>query len=183
MAVPASILSVIAQAQAGELGKIEQIKIGDVLVDVLTNVTGSDVMRITRKPVEAGFNVTDAAILEPVERTFDIILTNPEYSATAAITAAISGTLESFNQTYVDKRDTIYGYFNNRETITISTHEEVLESMMIQSITPRYDTEENLDAWVATIHFQEYQEVGDTAVPADDATSRFIASKQNIGVM
>ena len=62
MALPTNIVSIINQARSGELGNIETIKIGDVLVDVLENVTGSDVMRITRKPVEAGFAVTDAAI-------------------------------------------------------------------------------------------------------------------------
>lgn len=181
MALPTNIVSIINQARSGELGNIETIKIGDVLVDILENVTGSDVMRITRKPVEAGFAVTDAAIREPTERTFEVILTDPEYSATAAINAALTGTLESFNTTWRDKRDTIMGYFLNREIIDITSHDALYQSMMIQSITPLYDAGENLDAWMASIHFQEYQVVGDTSVAADDPTSRFVAAKQDVG--
>jgi len=181
VAIPTNVTQIIAQAREGELGKIETVQIGDVVVDILENVSGVDEMRITKKPVEAGFNVTDAAILEPTERTFDIILTNPEYSATAAITAALSGTLESFNQTWQDKRDTIYGYFNSREIISITSHREQLQSMLIQSITPLYDVNENLDAWVGSIHFQKYEIAGDTAEYADDPTARFASAKQSVG--
>jgi hypothetical protein len=181
--IPTNLVSLISQARDGVLGNIEQMLIGDIIVDVLQNVTGTDAMRITRKPVEAGFNITDAAILEPTERTFDIILTDPEYSATAAITAALTGTLESFNQTWRDKRETLYGYFDNREIISISSPNELIESMLIQSITPIYDSDENLDAFMASVHFQKYEIVGDTAVPADDATSRFASAKQGVGRM
>jgi hypothetical protein len=181
MALPTDIMSLINQAKAGSISNIEQIKIGDVLVDVLENVTGSDMMRITRKPVESGFAVTDAAIREPTERTFDVVLTNPEYSASAATDAALTGSLEAFSTTWRDKRDTIYGYFENREIIDIMSHDRLYQSMMIQSITPLYDTAENLDAFVASIHFQEYQVVGDTSVAADDPTARFVAAKQDAG--
>lgn len=181
MALPTNIVSLINQAAAGTLGNVEQIKIGDVLVDVLENVTGSDVMRITRKPVEAGFAVTDAAILEPTERTFEVILTDPEYSASAATSAALTGTLESFNTSWRDKRDTIYGYFLNREIIDVMSHDALYQSMLIQSITPLYDAAENLDAFVASIHFQKYEVVGNTAVPSSDEVSRFVAAKQDVG--
>ena len=179
--IPSNIVGAAAAIRDGEFGLIEEIKIGDLIVSALTGVDGTDEMSVTEKPVEAGYIVSDAAIKMPIRRSIDIVLANPDYSVEAGINAALSGSVEQFNDTWRDKKNRLYEYFENKELVTLQTHSEVILSMLIQSITPSYDVENNFDAFVANITLQEVRVVGTGEIDDSTNAKKVAAPKSNSG--
>jgi len=153
--IPNNIADAVASIRDGEFGLIEQIYIGDLLVSALTGLSGSDEMIVTEKPIEEGYAATDAAVRLPTVRSLDICLANPDYSIETGVTAALTGDVSSLTDTWRDKRDTLWQMFEDKEIIEVQTHEDNYPSMIIQSITPWYDADENWDAYFATVVVRE----------------------------
>ncbi len=158
-----SIAGNLASAAASLLGGMEDAKIGDLTLSALMALEGSDPLDVTRKPVDKGFVMTDAAVALPKDRTLEICLADPCFSPEALIQAALSGDAASLTQTWREKKDLLYKMKDDRELVTVQTHEEVLPSMMIQDIIPHYDVNENMDAFFATVFVMEIRVVEGSA--------------------
>ncbi|MCP4604484.1 MAG: hypothetical protein GY847_28840 [Proteobacteria bacterium] len=159
MGIPTNAVDAASALADGSLGVIEIIKIGDLTVSALQGLSGGDEMRITDKPVQSGFAVSDAAVRMPVERTLDIVLANPDLAIGSVTSAVLSGDPGSLGETFRDKRDELYAYFEEKEILTYQTHESVYESAMIQSITPYFDVDENWECWIGAVHFKEIKQL------------------------
>jgi hypothetical protein len=151
MTIPNNLVDAAAAVGNGELGTVETVKIGDLIVSALTGVDYPTSLSVTRKPIQTGFTITDAAVDNADDLVLDIVLTNPDYSAESGITAAITGDVSAFNETWRDKRDTLYDYLKEREILQVQTHDHLFDNMLIQSITPAYDVDSNLEAWIGTV--------------------------------
>lgn len=176
MAFPNNIADIVAQARDGELGLIETIKIGDLVVDMLTGLNAPDQANVTRKPIAAGFAVTDAAADVPIDIVMNIVLTNPEYSIDSGVQSVLTGNFSSLTETWRDKKDELYQLFTDREIITIQTHDRIFESMIISSIEPIYDVDENWDAFFATVTALQIRKV-----QAETTTGLVNAAKSDFG--
>lgn len=181
MVLPATIVDAANSVRDGEFGLIEEIKIGDLVVSALTALDATDEMEITEKPVEAGYTVTDAAIKLPARRSIDIVLASPDYSIEAGIDAALTGSVDQLVNTWRDKKKRLYEYFENKELVTLQTHQDIIESMMIQSITPIYDVENNFDAFFATVVLQEVRVVGSGEIDDSNDNLKKAAPKSDRG--
>ena len=158
-----SIAGNLASAAASLLDAMEDAKIGVLTLSALMGLEGSDPLDVTRKPVDQGFVMTDAAVKMPMERTMEICLADPELSPEALVQAALSGNTASLTMTWRHKKDLLYQLFNDRELVVVQTHEEVFESMLIQDIIPHYDINENWDAFFATVFVMEVRVVEGSA--------------------
>jgi hypothetical protein len=176
MGFPANIADIIAQIRDGEVGLIETVKIGTLVVDCLTGLNAPRRKNVTRKPIDAGFAVTDAAADEPDDLVLNIVLTNPDYSIDAGVTAALSGNIDQLNETWRDKRNQLYQIFDDIEINTIQTHDRTHPNMVIDSIDPVYDSEENWDAFVATVTAVQI-----TKVTAQTTTGKVNAAQADFG--
>ncbi|MBV6340985.1 phage baseplate protein [Candidatus Magnetobacterium casense] len=159
MGLPTNIADAASQIKDGVLGAVETIMIGDVMVSALTGLSGGNSVEITRKPIEAGFATTDAAVDVPVERVLDICLANPDFSVEAGIDAALTGSVSQFTETWRDKKDKLYKYLTDKELIDVQTHEALYENMLIQSIEPKWDVDDNADAFFATVTVVEITQI------------------------
>ncbi|MCP4537156.1 MAG: hypothetical protein GY832_08405 [Chloroflexi bacterium] len=153
--IPNNVADAAAAVKDGELGLIEQVYIGDLLVSALTGLSGSREKIVTEKPIEEGFAHTYAAVHLPIVLSLDICLANPDYSIEAGATAAMTGDVSSLAETHRDKRDRLFQIYDDDEIVGVTTHENSYPSMIIQSITPWYDVEENWDAYFATVVVKE----------------------------
>jgi len=176
-----SIGDAIRDIRNGTFGDIDVFKIGDIFVDVLTAENGSDEMQITTHPVQAGFEVTTAAIRVPTTKTLSIVLMDPEYSAGAFTTAAITGSVQQLTQTKEEKVDKLYSHFNSRDIIDIVSMSGILQSMIIESITPIYESSDTYDVWVADVRVRKYEIYGTDFSNAESEESKQFAKKFNAG--
>jgi hypothetical protein len=151
MVFPANLTDAISAARDGELGDIEEIKIGDLVVSALTGLQSPRFARVTRKPVETGFEIADAIVFESRELSLDICLANPDFSVEAGIGAALSGSLEQFSETWRDKKAKLEEIYDTKQIVTVQTHDEILDNMVIEMIDPYYDVEDNSDAYFANV--------------------------------
>src|SRR3989304_2112162 len=126
MGIPTNVVDAAAAIKDGVLGAIETIKIGDLVVSALTGLEGSDEWDIVQRPVEAGFLVTDAVVKLPYQRTLHIVLANPDFSVEAGITAALTGSVDQFTQTWRDKKQTLKSM--GGEGLSVAPHERGYES-------------------------------------------------------
>lgn len=171
-----SIINLAKSIRAGKVGVIDAIKIGDVTVSALTGLSGGDSVEITERAVQAGFLVTEAVVRNPRTRTLDIILADPQISLEETISSAMSGEWAGFTETWRDKKEALYAQFKNRNIVNVITHDDVYSNMLIRSITPIYDANENWDCFVARVELREWDKRSattasdvDHAVTADDA--------------
>ena len=158
MGIPTNVVDAAAAIKDGSLGLIDEVSIGDLVVSALQGLRGGDEKEITERPVEAGFSVIEAAVERPTVRVLDIVLTNPDFSVEAGITAALNGSIEQFTETWRDKKEKLYTMYNGSELVTVTTHENVYPGMLIQRIEPWYDVDENWDCFIATVTFQQFDE-------------------------
>lgn len=161
MGIPTNMVDAIAAVKDGDLGLITTVMIGDVLVSALIGLYAPKRLRVTRKPVQAGYDMTDAAVEEPKMLYMDICLSNPDLSIEAGLQAALTGNPGSLTSTYREKKDTITGYLENKQLITIQTHEGVHESMLLTEIDPYWDAAENWNAFFANVRAEEIRTSGD----------------------
>jgi len=176
--IPNNISDAIQAARNGELGTIETIKIGDLVVDALVELDDGESLFITRKPVQDGSIRTDMAIDELNPIVMGVILTNPEYSAEELILSAASGTVPA-TDSWRDKLRQLKKYKNDREILTTQTHEEVYTDTMIQGLYPLYDVGQNDDAWFGSVVLERIQLFGQS----ENTDIPFAAAKQNVGAL
>jgi hypothetical protein len=155
--IPNNAAQAISAIKDGVLGLITLAKIGDITLGALTSLENPSFLRITKKKVENGSNVNDMAVDDDPPLTLGVLLTNPQFSAEAGATAIVTGDPGIFTDTWRDKREALYQYKDDREIITVQTHENVYTSRIIQSIDPVWSIEENFDAFFATVSFEKYQ--------------------------
>lgn len=151
---------VIEQVAEGVLGVVPTIRIGDVVVSSLVGLSSPETTFVTRKPVQAGYNITDAGTDDSRTKQLTVVLIDPEYSAEAGLNAALSGDLSGLTETWRDKKAQIRQYRLDHELVEVQDHEELIESMMIENIDPIYDNEQNDDGWIATISLVQVTQVG-----------------------
>lgn len=150
MSIPASALAA-ATILAIESLQLEYVKIGDLVVSACTGLSGANEILITEKPIGAGYPITDAAVDVPLEKSLDIVFSNPQYSAEAIAAALISGEADSLTESWRDKKDKLYEMQATREIVTLQTHEGSYENMLIRVIDPVFDAVENWDGWMGTV--------------------------------
>ena len=151
MGIPTNIVDAAASIKDGTLGPITEVSIGDLVVSALQGLSGDDVMEITERPVEAGFNVIEAAVELPLERTLEVVLANPDFSVEAGVTAALNGSVSQFTETWRDKKQKLYDMRKGRQIVTVTTHENVYNNMLIQRISPWFDVDENYECFIASV--------------------------------
>ena len=176
--IPSNAAQAIAAIQDGVLGLITEAKIGDIVLGALTSLDNPSSLQITQKPVEDGSLMTDMAIDDPVSISLGILLTNPQFSAEAGAQALLTGNPGLFTDTWRDKRDQLYQYYNDREIITVQTHENVYDSMLTQSIDPLWDVEENYDAFFAIVTFQK---IVTFSSKISGGSSKIASAKESVG--
>jgi hypothetical protein len=151
MGLPNNVSDIIQAVRDGEIGLIDTIMIGDLIVSQLTGLSAPRSISVTRKPIEDGFTITDAAVDIPIELNMEILLANPEYSVEAGINAALTGNLETLTDTWRDKRKELERIQDERELVTIQTHEGSYDNMIIQSIDPIFEVEDNWNAFFCSV--------------------------------
>lgn len=156
--IPANIVAAIAAVKAGNLIPIPT-QIGDVVVSALTGLSAPRELDITRKPIEDGYAVTDAAVDVPQTLTLEVCLTNPGFSIGEVSSAAMSGSVSSLLSTWRDKRDYLYQILEDRELVNVLTHEGWYIDMLLHSIDPIFDADENYDCYFATLQMTQIKVV------------------------
>jgi hypothetical protein len=174
-------LDIIKGVRDGQIGVIEAIKIGDCVVSALTGLSGADSVTITERSVQAGFVVTEGVIDDPKDREFVILLADPEISLEAGLSAALTGSLAGITEGWRDKKETLYSHFRNHEIVTAISHVEVLPNMIIRSIDPMYDPEENWDCFIARVELHQWNQGSLTA--AGDVSNAITAASVQVGAL
>lgn len=146
-----SLADAAAKLKAGLLGNMEDVKIGDIIISALTGLSNPIQLDVTRKPIAAGYAITDAAVDVPTDIMLDVCLADPQLSADALLTAALDGSLESLTETWRDKLSRIKQTAADREIVSVQTHDEIVDNMLITLIDPTYDVDDNFDCWFGTI--------------------------------
>jgi len=157
--IPSNMSDAVSAARDGELGLLEQVKIGDLLVSALLTLYVPSTKSITRKPMAENFAITDAVVDEPLEMSLDICLANPSYGVGALTDAAMTGSVESLTQTWRDKKKELYTMFNENEIVKVQTHENVYTNMIITSIDPQYNLGNNMDAFFANVYLTQIKKL------------------------
>jgi len=153
MGFPGGIADAASAIAAALLGLIDDVKIGDMIVSSLTDLSNPSELRITRKPISMGYAITDAAVDVPREITLGICLADPQLSAEALAAAVLNGTVDSLTESWRDKRAYIEQIQTDRELVTVQTHEGVYFNMLLQRIDPIWDVSFNGDALFASCTF------------------------------
>lgn len=179
MTIPNNLVDAFNAKKDGELGEIEDCKIGDLLVSGCLSLDAPESLLITRKPIQAGFEMTDAAIDDVQVISMEIILTNPVYSASDLIAAALEGDTSRFNDTWRDKKRQLYQMMRDREVVDTQTHDELYNNTVIQSIIPLYDADNNYDAFMCTVVLERIKLYG----AVDDTTNKVSSPLQSVGGM
>lgn len=174
-------VDIVNGIKSGQIGVIEAIKIGDCVVSALTGLSGADSVTITERKVQAGFAVTEGVDDDPKDRVFTILLADPEISLEAGLSAALTGNIAGIAEGWRDKKETLYSHFRNHEIITAISHVEVLPNMIIRSIDPVYDSDENWDAFIARVELHQWSHGSATA--SDDVSGAITAAEKNVGAL
>jgi hypothetical protein len=151
MPLPNNLSDAAAAVKDGSIGIIEIAQIGDVIIGALRSVSAPSRLRVTRKPVEAGYVMSDAAVEEPDDLYLQICLTNPDFSAEGLLSAAITGNPGALTATWREKKDTLYQYKSDRQLVTARTHEGSYKNRIVAEIDPIYEADENYDCFFANV--------------------------------
>ena len=180
MSVPTNIADVIAGLRDGSLG-VQQVAIGDLIIDGLLALRITRTKQVTEKPAQAGFSVGVGVIDTPIQIEMDILLSNPDYSPDALITAGLTGELSTLSSTWVEKRDALYAAFNSREIQSVTTHDQGFSNLVMASVSDLYDAEEDWDGYLGTVSLVEFAAQNlDSVVDLSDAAA---AAKVYVGEM
>ncbi len=155
MPIPNNIADAASAIKDGTFGLIDVVKIGDLIVSSLSGLAAPREIIPTRKAIEDGYEITDAAVTVPRELIMNVVLANPEFSVEAGLTAAMSGGISGFLDTWRDKKDYLEKLQDDRELVEVQTHEGVYPSMLVRTIDPIYDIDFNADAFIATVYMDE----------------------------
>lgn len=174
----AGLADLAADVAAGVVGLVDAITIGDVTVSALKGLSAPDTSFITRKPVQAGYIMSDAQTHDPKTMTLTVLLADPELSAEAGLNAVLTGDLAGLTDTWRTKRDTIQLYKQDSEIVNVQTQDEGLTNCLIVEIDPIYDVDQNDDAWIANITVQQITQVGIV-----DADGLFDSALSDLGIL
>jgi hypothetical protein len=97
------------------------------------------------------------------------------------MSSAMSGEWAGFTETWRDKKEALYAHFKNRDIVTVITHEDAYSNMLIRSITPTYDANENWDCFVARVELREWDER--SASTASDVDHAVTAAEAKVGAL
>ena len=136
----------------------QTMKIGDILVDAVTDIRVTLRKEVIRRPVQAGFSV-DVGI----EVEVDIVLASPEYSIENLLDAGFGNSSLTLTTTWQEKRDQLLSYFSEKTIVDCTTHEASYSPLVVAEVTQRYDSEENLDGWIGTVRMVEFDNRGGTS--------------------
>jgi len=139
------------QIADGTLGVIKTIMIGDLAVSALTGLQTPMEKDVTRRPVQAGFDVLVGMTDTPTDIIMDVVLLDPDFSIDAGVTAALTGGLSGFTSSWRDKRDLLKSMFAAREVVTVTTHDDVYPARVISRINPQYDSDMNINGYIAQV--------------------------------
>lgn len=179
MSIPSNIIDAAAQIKDGTLGVIDLITIGDVQVSALTGLQAPREKDVTRRRVQAGFEVINGMVELSTDLVLDIVLGNPDFSPEAAVTAALTGTFAGFTETWQDKRDSLTALFDTNEIVNVTTHENSYPSRVISRLEPLFDNTENYDCWVGRVTLTPFNNQQLEAVT--DVASAMTAAKKSMG--
>ena len=179
MSMPTNIVDAVAGIRNGTIG-IQQVMIGDLVVNVLNGLQIIRQKEVTRRPVQAGYSVDLGVIDLPLEIRMRCIFTNPDYSPEGLITAGLTGSLEALTMTWVEKRDRLYGIFNGKEIVSATTHDQSFPAIFIvDSVDDIYDPEEDGDGYIGEVHLVQFG-VNNSAT-VDDVAQAKTAAKAMVG--
>lgn len=154
MTFPATIKNAVDQLKNGTMDNVEDVKIGDIIISALNGVSCPSSLSVTRKPIAAGYAISDAAVDIPLEITLEICIADPQMTADELLAAAISGDL-SLSEKWQDKSAHLAQTMDNREIVTVQTHDSVYDNMLISAIDPAYDVDSNYDCWFGTVNLTQ----------------------------
>jgi hypothetical protein len=175
MGIPNNMVDAISAVRDGEIGIVTTVMIGDVLVSALRSLYAPTRLRVTKKAIEDGYDINDAAIKEPTDLFLDICLANPDLSIEAGLNAALTGNPGSLTSTWREKRDQLLAYLDEKELITVQTHEGTYENMLVAEIDPYWDVSQNWNAFFANVRIVNIVKVG------TDVGGLFDAAEQAVG--
>lgn len=180
MSIPTNIADVIAGIRDQSLG-LQQVMIGDLVVDSLTGLSIKRAKEVTRRPVQAGYNVDLGVIDTPLEIEMSVVLANPDYSPEGFVTAALTGDLSQLTSTWREKRDQLYDMWGAKEILPVTTHDQGFDNLVIDWIEDLYDNEEDWEGYVGVVHLVAFGGANqDSVVGLENAEN---AAKVYVGVM
>ena len=158
MPFPSNLADAAAAVADGTIGVIDTVTIGSVIVGALRSVQAPERLRVTRKAVQVGYDINDAAVTESKELYLEVCLTNPDFSAEGMLGAVATGNPGDYLTTWRDKRDMLYQMKNDKELVTVQTHARLHKKMLVDEIDPAYDADENFECFFATVHLTEIRQ-------------------------
>ena len=175
-----NINDLIQAARDGEVGVIDQIKIGDLIVSALFGLDAPETLRTTSRKIQNGMDLTTAAVEEDRVISMDICLANPDLSVDAVLTAALTGTMEQATDTWRDKVKQLRKIKDDREIVTVQTHDEIITSCIVTGIYPVYDVDNNWDAFISTVTLEKKSFYG---YEDPEESNALIAELENVGAL
>lgn len=161
--------------------EIVDCMIGDITVSALTGLSIQFQKDVTRQQIEAGFSVIQGVTYVPLEITMQIVFANPDYSPEALLNASLGNDFSGLTETWREKRDALFDYFNNREIIDVTTHDSLYQNFIISNISPVYDSEENYDCYIAAVTLVEYN--SNQASSISDTASSVTSATRSLGAL
>jgi len=153
--IPNNATDLIQSIKDGEVGIINTIMIGDLLVSALFGLDAAQSLTLTNRKIQFGSDMATMAIDDRNPISMDICLSNPEISLDSALQSAISGSAEIFTETWRDKKDQLNKLMSNREVVDVQTHDDIYYSYLITAIYPIFNVEENWDAFICSVTLEK----------------------------
>jgi hypothetical protein len=151
------------------LFQADPVLIGEIPVDVLTLEVKTLTWTTTRRPVEAGLDVSDNRYRNPIQLRLEGWLTDTEISLSAAIGAAADALLGGqgfqFN-TWQDKKAALEDLANSNEIFNISTRLDVYTSMQIDFLQVEH-TKDTSGGYPFVLEATEIRTVSSQVVSVD----------------
>lgn len=182
--IPTNIVDVANQIQSGDVGIIDVVTLGNLTISALTGISGSDKKSVTRRPVQAGFQVVKGIVSVPTDKFLNIVLADPDFSAEAGIQAALTGSLAGFTESWRDKKDLLYEMFNEdgeSEIFEARLPNDVWHSRFISEIEQIHDVEEDWNCFIARVTLSPFDNRQQGSV--DDVETAMTSAYQDIGAL
>jgi hypothetical protein len=134
--------------------------IGDIQVDILSNLEVSYTYSITTKPIERGEEgssnwLNDARIENPMRVSMTAVMTNSieNFSASSLIKTAIMSKGKGMADSWKQKREYLMELKDKNEIIDVVTPDNIYKSLMLESLT--FTQSNSLDACFFSADFVE----------------------------
>lgn len=149
--ITGNINDLIQAARDGELGLVNHVKIGDLVVSSLHGLDDPISLQIAQHKVQTGSTIAYSAVDQRNSISMDIMLANPDYTVDGALAATATGNVSTLTDTWRDKKKQLYEIMDTRTIVDVQTHEELYSNCLVQAIYPSYDVDENWDCFFATV--------------------------------